>query len=939
VCRRVLRQNEDVEDAFQATFLVLARKAGSGCWRESVGPWLHETARRVALRSKETAARRRLLENQQVANCQTSTPARVACEELCGILDEELQRLPQAYKAPLVLCYLEGRSQDQVARQLGWTLRTLQRRLEQARDRLRARLVRRGVTLSAALLAGALTEETALAALSSRLTTVTTRAAAAFASGSGAGGISAPVLALAQSTLRALALTRLKVVLSIVLVSAGLALAGGAAIHQALFTSQQEKKQESQSPLQIKKSGEKTAKEDIAASKDLFGDLLPKGALARLGSLRFRHTGYLYGVRYSPDGKVLATTDALHLYLWRADTGELIRKEKGVCVFAFSEDGKMLAGADYEPGDKDWRTMRVCIWNTATGEEVHRFKKSVANGRWVRGLNSPVIAFAPDNKSLASAWDDGTVRIWEIPTGKELLKLDVEALGLAFSPDGKKLAIIGGRELGLWDPGTGEEIQKFEGEHGTLVAFSRDGKMLASTEKGRGEKVKLWDPATGSLLWQSEQFDPQGFVSDLTFSHDGKMLAAGGFGDTAVRIWDLANDKQMRKLKGVPRFVNSLDFAPDGETLVLGGNGLVLQRWDPGTGTQLGRKEEQDDYIQRLAFSPDNTLLATAGLGSSVRLWDSGTGKALGKLEELDAQATGGISPLAFAPDGKSLVAIGGGKKGASAEERNTIVLWNLAEGQVRHRFEMSGRVFITAAFSPDGRALATAEHRITQHLNPFTHKDSGVVRLWNPVSGEQTWKVTLAQPISALAFSPDGKMLAVGGEDQKGGRFLMESEGRVRLLNASTGKASEAPLSRPSGRVRLLDASTGKETHSWQTEVPVTALAFLPQGEVLITSPDGMLRDVATGRKLRLLEYEKTDKDGFAWPRALAVSPDGRMLATRNSPRTIGVWEIASGRQRYSLTHFSQAMEHVAFSPDGKRLATTCGDGTALIWDVTGPK
>jgi RNA polymerase sigma factor (sigma-70 family) len=225
VCWRILRQIEDAEDAFQATFLVLARKAGSGCWRESVGPWLHETARRVALRSKETAARRRLLENQQVANCQTSTPAKAACEELCGILDEELQRLPHAYKASLVLCYLEGRSQDQAARQLGWTLRTLQRRLEQARERLRARLVRRGVTLSAALLAGALTEEPALAALSSRLTTVTTRAAAAFASGSGAGGISAPVLALAQSTLRALALTHLKVGLSVVLVVAGLALA------------------------------------------------------------------------------------------------------------------------------------------------------------------------------------------------------------------------------------------------------------------------------------------------------------------------------------------------------------------------------------------------------------------------------------------------------------------------------------------------------------------------------------------------------------------------------------------------------------------------------------------------------------------------------------------------------------------------------------------
>jgi RNA polymerase sigma-70 factor (ECF subfamily) len=223
VCRRLLRHEQDAEDAFQATFLVLARRAGALTWRDSVGGWLYQVASRVALKARAQATRRLALE-RQVATMPVRSPTDAAARrELQELLDEELRRLPQKYRAPVVLCYLQGKSHAEAARELGWPAGTVKGRLGRARARLRARLARRGLALAAAAVAPLLAGRLATAAVPAGLAESAVRAAAPFAAGAGAGGlVSARAVVLAEAVARALAGGKLRLLtLLVALVALG----------------------------------------------------------------------------------------------------------------------------------------------------------------------------------------------------------------------------------------------------------------------------------------------------------------------------------------------------------------------------------------------------------------------------------------------------------------------------------------------------------------------------------------------------------------------------------------------------------------------------------------------------------------------------------------------------------------------------------------------
>jgi C-terminal peptidase prc len=230
VCRRWLQLTQDAEDVFQATFLVLLRKAGAIRWRSSVAGWLYQVAHRLARESRAKTAQRRRLEGRALEARSTATcdnPSR----ELATILDEELQRLPDVYRTPLLLCYLEGLTGDQAAQRLDWSLRTLQRRLSHGRERLRRRLLRQGITLSAALLAPAL----------SRSSTVPSSLLAAVMKGItplaiGAMPASAEAIALADGFMKGMVMSKFKCLVVTLLVLTATA-GTGALLERALARS------------------------------------------------------------------------------------------------------------------------------------------------------------------------------------------------------------------------------------------------------------------------------------------------------------------------------------------------------------------------------------------------------------------------------------------------------------------------------------------------------------------------------------------------------------------------------------------------------------------------------------------------------------------------------------------------------------------------------
>jgi RNA polymerase sigma factor (sigma-70 family) len=227
VCRRVLGHADDAADAFQATFLVLVRKAGSVVKRDSVRSWLYGVAHRVAVRARVSSRQRRLRERQAPA-ATGAGPEPEVWEDLRVVLDEEVQRLPPRYRTPFILCYLEGKTGEEAGRLLGCPRATVATRLARARERLRGRLSRRGLALPAGVLAAVLTQKAAAAEAPAALLSATVQAALLAArQGSALAGVSPQVATLTQGVLEAMFLTRLKITLAVVLAAAVFASGAG----------------------------------------------------------------------------------------------------------------------------------------------------------------------------------------------------------------------------------------------------------------------------------------------------------------------------------------------------------------------------------------------------------------------------------------------------------------------------------------------------------------------------------------------------------------------------------------------------------------------------------------------------------------------------------------------------------------------------------------
>jgi RNA polymerase sigma factor (sigma-70 family) len=294
VCRRLLGNAEDAEDASQATFLVLARKANSIRPPGSLVAWLHSVAYRISLGARAAASRHRL----RVASAPDLAPldphpdplAELSAREALRLLEEEVRRLPITYRMPIILCCLEGLSQEEAARRLGWTLGSLKGRLERGRKRLHRRLIARGLELAAAF---TLAEVSRGAATGFSATLAASTAKAAIAYSVGKVALSAQVMALAESGLKSTTLAKAKVGLILLVVAGATAFGAGTLAYPARTEKQS-------SAAEAPKA--KTANRPRT---DRDGAPLPTGTIARLGTLRLRA---IHGhMALSPDGKTIVT--------------------------------------------------------------------------------------------------------------------------------------------------------------------------------------------------------------------------------------------------------------------------------------------------------------------------------------------------------------------------------------------------------------------------------------------------------------------------------------------------------------------------------------------------------------------------------------------------------------------------------------------------------
>ena len=307
VCRRLLGHEQDAEDAFQAAFLVLARKAGSIRKGESVGSFLYGVAYRIAMKERTRLFQRRKREQRAEPSLPPTGPAyEAAWRELQVVLDEGLNRLPEKYRALFVLCCLEGKSKGEAARELGWKEGTVSSRLAHARKQLQEWLSRKGVTWTAALTALGIAENATSTCVPPILAASSVRAAVRFASGLPAAVETANAIRLAEALLRSMAVLPWKAGATLLMVVC-LAVGGAGLAHQPEAAKQAPLEEP---PSEVPGTPAKQAKEEGKVRVDRYGDPLPAGALARLGTIRFRQGFLVRQVAFSPDGKTIACSGA-----------------------------------------------------------------------------------------------------------------------------------------------------------------------------------------------------------------------------------------------------------------------------------------------------------------------------------------------------------------------------------------------------------------------------------------------------------------------------------------------------------------------------------------------------------------------------------------------------------------------------------------------------
>ena len=556
-----------------------------------------------------------------------------------------------------------------------------------------------------------------------------------------------------------------------------------------------------------------------------------------------------------------------------------------------------LCGAPADAPEWQATMAEAATGEDTSGENVPRIHVGLGQRMSIDGL-----AMSPDGQLLASGDAGGTVRLWDVRTGRDVRVIRTQTrsvLGISFGPKGKLLATgsSDGRVV-LWNVLTATQVRTMKGHSGMLfgVCFSPDGKLLATG--GVGELIRLWDVATGQQV-RTLKGHLQ-LVRALCFSGDGRVLASGGY-DNMVRLWDVRTGAELHTLKGHSDEITSLCLSPDGQ-LLASGSYVMIKLWRVKTGEEVRTWRGHDGSVDSLSFSPDGRILVSGSGDGTAKFWDVATGGEIRVLPRRGPRRMPApIRAVVFTPDGKFVVTAGGWD--------NVILLWDVATGRENWAFAGHTAAVASVCFSPDGALLASGGW-------------DNAIRLWDVKTRANVHTIEEnVHQVQFVCFSPDGKLLASGDLDP----HVMEEGGE------------------PAGFLRLWDMATAQEVRTLKGHALLSlAGTFSPDGSLFATggldagSPDGTalegwvrLWDVKTGREVRTLKGHKHV------PSSVAISPDGKLLASAAGDATVRLWEVATGREISAMGDHLDWVRCVRFSPNGRFLITGSLNGSIRFRDA----
>jgi WD40 repeat protein len=653
------------------------------------------------------------------------------------------------------------------------------------------------------------------------------------------------------------------------------------------------------------------------APVDRYGEPLPAGAVARLGTVRFRQQyGYDRHIAFVPGGRALLSTGSGgdSLVLWDATTGKQLRRlRRQDSLFrqiAFSPDGKVLAsaGALAAPQGAPRRGV-LTLWDPAGWKE----QKTIPYPDPVEPF---ALAWSPDGKALYTGNSDGTLRLWDVQAGTEQRRIKLTRPGLTalvVSANGRLVAAASDRQrdaIFLWDPSKPDQPRRLKAppNNGILsLALAPDGGTLAT---GSSDEVgiRLWDVKSGRVLRAFLTDEEHHYPRCLAFSRDGKFLAAptGNGRHDAIVLWDVASGQRARRRAG------RLDLGSDtAVSLALSADGRLLaaatstgvRLWDLDSGRDIGAElPGHRGEVTGLVFSPRGDLVVTAGDDHTARVWEAATGR-----QRLVLRHDFWVRAVAVSPDGKLV---------ASSSLDDTVRLWDAGSGREIYRLPGHGRVGGHRAFrfSADGKTFTS-------------WGDDQYLRVWSTANGKALRETRLRVPGWNLPdddeddlggldrFRFEKMMLFMGGAIVPGGaRFILASGVKLHVFDVVTGKL--LPPLADSGRASYPTSS--------------------PDGEFLVATDMDRpttfsLWRLPAGKPFRRIALD----EGTGW--VAALSPDNRTLATitRYPAPRIDLWEVATARRRLTIDGI-QPGSCLAFSPDSRLLATGMADGSVLLWELT---